>query len=109
MGSCLLHSLASSSEDEYESLIVSEECGCVACRRMMNGVTSQGANERADSGSTNRTSWPPESLLSGSGLLSTWGSFCREAWMSGAVAHIIFIVLVRGSSGLREHSGFVCR
>lgn len=71
MGSCLLQSLASSSEDEYESLIVSEECGCVACRRMMNGVTSLGADERADSGSTSRTSGPPESLLSGSGLLST--------------------------------------
>lgn len=48
IGSVLLQCLASSSEDEYESLIVSGECGCVACRRMMNGVTCWRADERAD-------------------------------------------------------------
>lgn len=95
--------LASSSEDEYESLIVREECG--KDDEWSDNLWSRGEGRQWKSwGTPQPPTGPPERLLSG---LSHLWSFCQEVWMREAV--VLICSLLRRASGLREHSGFICR
>lgn len=78
---CLLLGLASSSQDEDESLIVREECGVQKHDEWSDIQTERWGTPQPPPG-------PPERLLSG---LSHLWSFCQEVWMRGSTVLIILI------------------